>query len=357
MTIQFRPAVRAQIPCVVGLAGPSKSGKTNSAHRLAKGMAAGGRVVMINTEGPKGHLYADNFTYEAYDLTPPFTPERYTEALLAAAKLNPAVVIIDSASHMHDGPGGMIEYHDAELDRLAGEDWKKRQANNFTAWIKPKKAENAFIEQMLLLPCHVVLCFRAKEKLRIVRGKEPENLGWQPIAGDRITFETLFTLTLPPYSKGVPDLAISEMRTPFDRMIRDGQQIDEGLGERVAAFARGDTKASPVAAGSRPASDDDASSSRASESRGEAGRSPEDMPDDRRPGKAPEWSAEEFTQLLKDATLTVTDLRPLIGAVTRDNWRLAVDAWLLSNPGKGIRDLIAAAVPSAEAPAEQQAFA
>ena len=51
---------------------------------------------------------------------------------------------------MHDGPGGLLEYHDAELDRIAGKtDWNKRDKCNFTAWIKPKAAENKF-----KCPCH-----------------------------------------------------------------------------------------------------------------------------------------------------------------------------------------------------------
>jgi len=56
---------------------------------------------------------------------------------------------------------------------------------------------------------------------------------------DRIAFETLFTLTFPAYAHGVPDLAISAMREPFDTMIPPGKPIDEALGARLAAWARG----------------------------------------------------------------------------------------------------------------------
>ena len=242
MSFTIRPAVRAKMPLIVGLAGPTKSGKTMSAHRLAKGMAEGGKVVMINTEGAKGHLYAERFEYLALDLPAPFNPERYTEAVAQAAKENPAVLIIDSASHMHDGPGGILEYHETEIDKRLKEnkdDWKARERMTFTGWIKPKAAENEFIYKLLGLDCHVILAFRAKEKLRIVKGKEPENLGWQPIAGDRVTFETMFTLILPPFSKGVPDLAHSEMRSPFDKLIPVDKAIDETLGARLAEWARG----------------------------------------------------------------------------------------------------------------------
>src|SRR5579859_2337405 len=246
MTFTFRPAVRSNTPIIIGLAGPTKSGKTMSAHRIAAGIAGGGDVVMINAEGARGHQYADHFKYLACDIEAPFSPSRYTEAVIEAGKLNPAVLIVDSASHMHDGPGGLLEYHDAELDRMAGtDDFKKRERMTWAAWIRPKKDENEFIYTLLGLKCPVILCFRAKEKIKIIPGKPPVDLGWQPIASDRISFETLFTLVLPPHCKGVPDLSISEMREPFDTMIKEGRQLDESLGRELAEWAAGGVAKSP----------------------------------------------------------------------------------------------------------------
>jgi hypothetical protein len=243
VTFEFRLAKRENTPLIIGLAGPTKSGKTLSAHRIAKGLASGGTVAMLNAEGPKGHQYADRFDYIAADIGPPYRPERYTEALQAALAAEPSVLIIDSMSHMHDGPGGLLEYHDSELDRLAGDDYKARDRKNWTAWIKPKAKENEFIYAALSAGCHMIWCFRAKEKIKIVTGQQPIDLGWQPIAGERISFETLFTLMLPPHSKGVPDLALSEMREPFDSLIPTGEQLSEETGARLAAWAAGSTTA------------------------------------------------------------------------------------------------------------------
>lgn len=241
MSVTFRKAVRENTPLIVGLAGPTKSGKTMSAHRLAVGLADGGSVAMVNTEGAKGHQYSDKFDYLAADLTAPYRPERYTEALKAALALEPrpAVVVIDSLSHMHDGPGGVLEYHEDELDRLAGDNDAKRQRATWSAWVRPKAAENAFIYAMLEADCHLILCFRAKEKIKVVRGQDPIDLGWQPIAGERVAFETLFTLLLPPRSKGVPDLSLSEMREPFDSIIPPDKQISEDTGRQLAEWAAG----------------------------------------------------------------------------------------------------------------------
>ena len=92
---------------------------------------------------------------------------------------------------------------------------------------------------MLGMQVPVILCFRAKEKIKIVKGQDPIDLGWQPIVGERVAFETLFTLMLPPYSQGIPDLAMSWMRAPFDVLVPKGRQLDEALGQTLAAWAKG----------------------------------------------------------------------------------------------------------------------
>ena len=246
MSISFHKAVRMNTPIIVGLSGPSKSGKTYSALRLATGMANGGQVAMINTEGPRGHSYADKFNYVAYDLVEPFSMKRYEEAIKAASELKPSVLIIDSVSHSHEGTGGMLDFHETELDRLAGNDYKKRDKMTWAAWIKPKADEANMINTMLRVGCSIILCFRAKEKLKIVPGKQPIDLGWQPIGSERIHFETAFTLTLPPFSKGKPDMEVSMLREPFDTMIKGDIQLNEALGKQVAEWAKGGAVTPPT---------------------------------------------------------------------------------------------------------------
>lgn len=240
MTFNIRPAVRENTPLIIGIAGPSKSGKTYSAHRVARGMAGTrGPVVMLNAEGARGHQYAERFQYLACDIEPPYSYARYDAALQEIAALKPGCVIVDSISHAHDGPGGMIEEHDAEVERRAGNDYKKAERVTWAAWIKPKQAEGKFIYRMLSMDCPIILCFRAKEKIKIVPGKDPVDLGYQPIASERIAFETIFSLMLPPRSNGVPDLNLSELREPFHDFIRAGEALDEDLGTRLAAWAAG----------------------------------------------------------------------------------------------------------------------
>ena len=240
--ITFRPARRPMTPLTIGIAGPTKGGKTYSALLLAQGLTkrSGKPIVMINAgEGAKGHQYADQIDYLTADLVPPYSPKRYTEHLKAALDVDPGVVIIDSATHMHEGTGGVLDYHEQELDRLAGDDRSRREKMNFAAWAKPKQEESQFIYALLEAGCHVVLCFRSKEKIKLKGGKVID-LGWQPIASDRLTFETAFTLMLPPRCKGVPDLSLSDLRSPYDEMIKPGQAISADLGVALDEWAQGD---------------------------------------------------------------------------------------------------------------------
>ncbi len=245
----FRPAVRENTPLIIGIGGPTKSGKTYSAHRLARGLVppGGGQIVMLNAEGPRGHQYADKFKYLTCELTAPYRPTNYTEALKQAAALKPGCVIIDSTSHMQDGPGGIVEWHTEIALRMAKGNTDIIEKMNAPAWVEPKAMENQFVYQLQAMVCPVILAFRAKEKVKITKEGKWVDLGWQPIASDRVAFETLFTLMLPPHSKGVPDLAISEMREPFDTMIPNGKPIDEDLGRMLAEWARGQAAAAAAA--------------------------------------------------------------------------------------------------------------
>ena len=147
--------------------------------------------------------------------------------------------------------------------------------------------------------------------------------------------------------------ADSEPMRPIQQPRRKSERardtVDTVTGEIVEEAQRGSVPASAGrapsdTAGQGPDSGEGASQSRAPEPRGESG-----------PG--PTFDAFAFSEMLKAAALTVSDLRPQIGPVTRDNWQLAVTAWLIANPDKGIRDLIAEAVPPAPtADAEQGVF-
>ena len=233
MTYNFRPAIREQCFTLTGFAGPSGSGKTYSALRYAMGLADGGRIAMIDTEARRGLHYADQFDYFYSELAAPFSPERYIEAIQAAEKAGAKVIIVDSMSHEHEGPGGVLEMHETELTRMAGDDFRKRESCKFAAWIKPKKEHNRCVNTILQVKAHLIFCFRAKEKLKLIkneRGKmEPVAMGWQPICTDRLEYEMTALLMLPPGSMGQPELreGATKLQEQHRAIFATGKPIDD----------------------------------------------------------------------------------------------------------------------------------
>lgn len=245
MTYQFRPAVREQCFTLTGFAGPSGSGKTYSALRFATGLAQGRPIAMVDTEARRGLHYADQFDYLYSELEAPFSPSRYLEAIKAAEAAGAFVTIVDSMSHEHEGPGGVLEMHETELDRMAGEDFRKREACKFAAWIKPKQEHNRFVNSILQVKMHLIFCFRAKEKMKLVKNDkgrmEPQLLGWQPICTDRLEYEMTALLMLPPNSRGVPDLSegATKMQEQHAGFFRNMKEVNEESGKALADWASG----------------------------------------------------------------------------------------------------------------------
>lgn len=245
MTFRIAPAVREKTFNLVGLAGPSHSGKTRSALMLATGMANGGEIAFLDTENNRALHYAGHYRFQHVPFDPPFSPQRYLEAIRFAMQIKPAVIVIDSMSHEHEGEGGVLDMHDAELHRMAGNDYAKRERVKFTAWIAPKQDHNDLVNELIRLPCHVICCFRAKDKLVLKkndRGKqEPVSIGWTPITPDRFDYEMTDILVLPPGAKGVPDLSASSTKMNDDHraIFRDGEPITEDMGRQLRAWAEG----------------------------------------------------------------------------------------------------------------------
>lgn len=256
-------AKRERVPMLVGLVGPSGSGKTYSALRLATGMqkVTGGEVFYIDTESRRALHYADSFDFRHVPMDAPFSPLDYIEAIEYCVKRKAGVVIVDSMSHEHEGPGGVLEMHESELDRMAGNDFKKRDRMTFAAWAKPKAQRRKLINTVLRLGVNAVFCFRAKEKLRILPGKQPINRGWQPIAGEEFIYEMTISCLLYPGANGVPNWSPDEsderqmLKRPENlrSVFRDGEPLSEATGEGLAAWAGGDVPS--VAAPEKPASE------------------------------------------------------------------------------------------------------
>jgi len=246
--ISFRPAVRTSVGLLIGVIGASGSGKTFSALRVATGLAGGKRFAMIDTEAGRGLHYADQFAFDHGDLKPPFRPHAYTEAIHAADGAGYPVIIVDSVSHEHAGDGGLLDWQEEELTRMAGDDWKKREAVKMAAWVKPKMAHKRMMQEILQVRAHLILCFRAEEKIEMVRGQDGKMViqpkrsltglsGWIPVCEKTVPYELTASFLLTPEDPGMPKpIKLNEQHRAF---VNLDQPLNEQTGESLAAWARG----------------------------------------------------------------------------------------------------------------------
>ncbi len=238
-------AVRTKVPLMIGLVGPSGGGKTFSALRLATGIQRvhGGEIYVVDTEARRALHYADRFRFRHVIFEPPFGPLDYLAAIEHCAKRGAGVVIVDSMSHEHEGPGGVLEMHETEMQRMGG-----GEKYNFMAWARPKAERRRMINSILQLPISAIFCFRAKEKVKPVKGtKELAHLGFMPIAGEEFTFEMLVNCLLLPNAGGVPtwqsdeigERATMKLPAQFAELFASAVPLSEEIGEALARWAEG----------------------------------------------------------------------------------------------------------------------
>jgi hypothetical protein len=106
------------------------------------------------------------------------------------------------------------------------------------------------------LEVNLIFCFRAKDKIKVRPGKQPEQLGYMPIAGEEMIFEMTLNCLLYPNSGGVPtwqpdemgEKAIVKLPQQFRQMFADKQPLSEDHGRQLAEWASGG-KSDPLDAG------------------------------------------------------------------------------------------------------------
>lgn len=240
-TFEDTAAARSEVPLLTGIMGPSGGGKTYSALRIATGIQqiTGGDIGVIDTESRRALHYAESFKFRHVDFKAPFGPLDYLAAIQHFEHKGCKVIIVDSMSHEHEGPGGVLEMHDA----IMGGDFKK----SMQAWIKPKADRRRMINSILQMPIHFIFCFRAKEKMKPFQGGQPKELGFMPIAGEEFIFEMTVNALLMPNAGGVPTWMSQQpgeqmmMKLPqqFRQMLSVQKPLDEETGKLMAEWAKG----------------------------------------------------------------------------------------------------------------------
>lgn len=258
----------APVPLLIGLTGPSSSGKTYTALRLATGIQSvyGADIFVVDTEQRRSLHYSDRFKFRHVAFGEPFGALDYREALRYCKAQGAGVVVIDSASHEHDGPGGMLEQHEAELTRMAGAtDYAKRERMTMLAWQKPKQARRKLITAITTeLNMPVIFCFRAKSTTKPMKDKadgklKPVEMGYMAIAGEEWLFEMALNALFLPGASGRPtwvsdkpgERAVIKLPAQFKWIADSEAPLDEAVGRKLAEWARG-TAIAPNAPTAQP---------------------------------------------------------------------------------------------------------
>ena len=235
--VQIRKARRSATKLRLLLAGPSGSGKTWGALSIARGM--GGRTCVIDTEEGSSDLYDHLHEFDVIDLRPPFSPERYIEAITAAENAGYEVIIIDSVTHCWSGSGGCLEI----LEDVAKAQFR---GNTWSAFSVITPRWRAFVDKILRSPAHVICCGRSKTETAQVDDhgkKKVAKLGMKLEARDGLEFE--FTVCLDIIHDG-HYATVSKDRTGI--FSGDPKPITADTGRRLAEWLAGGHAVEPLPA-------------------------------------------------------------------------------------------------------------
>ena len=189
----LRKAQRRAAKIRLGLASPSGGGKTYSALLIAKGLAGSwDKVAIIDTENGSADLYSHLGDFNVLQLTAPYHPEKYIDAIRECEQAGMEVIIIDSITHEWSGVGGCLE-----LQQIATE--RQRIKNTYTAWKEVTPRHQKFIDAVLQSNCHIITTVRSKTDYLQVEheGKKSiQKVGMAQVTRDGFEYELTVSLEL-----------------------------------------------------------------------------------------------------------------------------------------------------------------
>lgn len=199
MAFTFKKAQRENSKMRICLTGASGGGKTLSSLYLAYGITGDwSKIAVVDSERGRALMYANRSDlgtgeFLHCDLEPPYTTERYIEAMREAEKIvgQNGVVVIDSGSHAWKGEGGVLDYKEQVSTQ--------RGKTDFSAWNDAGKVQNKFIDTIMDLDCSVIVTLRSKSEY--VQEKDPETgkstvrkLGLAPVQRDDFEYEFMLVM-------------------------------------------------------------------------------------------------------------------------------------------------------------------
>lgn len=233
--MQLQKATRKKSKLRLNISGPSGSGKTYSALLMAFGLIGSWeKIAVIDTENGSASLYEHLGPFLTIDLQPPFTPERYIQAIDVCLKGGVECIIMDSSSHEWSGTGGCIEAN----EKLAQTKFK---GNTWSAWSQTTPRHDAFVNKVLQSPIHMITCTRSKMETVMTDDKKVKKVGMKDIQREGWEYELTVSLNL---DRDTHTATASKDRTEiFDKM--DPFVITEKTGQLIKAWCDKGIEAPP----------------------------------------------------------------------------------------------------------------
>ena len=231
--LNIAPATRDGSHILLSLTGPSGSGKTFTAIKVGRGLAGPkGRIGFLDTETGRGRLYAGITEYSYAELTPPFTPARFIQAIDEFEDFGVDVLIIDSASHEWEGVGGCLEMAEASGKK------------GLLKWMLPKSQHKRLVGRLLASRMHIITCLRAREKFTEATDSEGRknivNSGWHEIQERNFIYEQTVSVLLLGGGRKIVTKCPEDLVGTFGAVgIETTGYLTEATGEAVAAWVKG----------------------------------------------------------------------------------------------------------------------
>jgi hypothetical protein len=188
--MQLKKATRKQAKLRLNLSAPSGAGKTYSALLMAKGLVGDwSKIAVIDTENGSSSLYDHLGEFNVVDLSPPFSPERYIQAIDTCVNAGMECIIIDSSTHEWNGSGGCIE-----INEMLAQSYFK--GNTWSAWSKTTPRHDAFVNKVLQCKAHVITCTRSKMETVMGDDKKVKKVGLKDLQRDGWEYELTVSLTI-----------------------------------------------------------------------------------------------------------------------------------------------------------------
>lgn len=231
----LQKATRKKTKLRLNISGPSGSGKTYSALLMAYGLIGDwSKIAVIDTENGSASLYEHLGPFNTIDLQPPYSPERYIQAIDACIAGGIECAIIDSSSHEWSGAGGCLEIN----ENLAKAKYK---GNTWSAWSDTTPRHDAFVNKVLQCSIHIITCTRSKMETVMTDDKKVKKLGMMDIQRSGWEYELTVSLNL---DRDTHTATASKDRTElFDKV--DPFIITVDTGKKIKAWCESGVEVVP----------------------------------------------------------------------------------------------------------------